>query len=121
MSATEWATAAAPAAELRPASGYDVVREALAAERCVVLDGGIGTELPEHTLEVKADDERLWGTRALVEAADPVLGIHRRYAEAGCDVITTNIWAYRPRSSTAPRSCGSTPARSTGWTWGAAG
>ena len=56
--------------ELSPQpSAYDALRDALAAQRCVILDGGDGsTEAPN--------------------AAD-VVAAHRRYLRAGCDVITT--------------------------------
>src|SRR5262249_39612435 len=37
-------------------------------------------------------DERLWGTRALVEQSPAVLRVHQRYVEAGGDVICTNTW-----------------------------
>ena len=51
-------------------SAYDALRAALAAERCVILDGGTAAGEPE--------------------APDDVLARHRRYVRAGCDVITTN-------------------------------
>ncbi len=62
------------------------------AGRCVVLDGGIGTELPSSLRARSAQEEPLWGTRALVDAADDVLEVHRRYVATGCDVISTNTW-----------------------------
>jgi len=62
------------------------------AGRCVVLDGGIGTELPSSLRARSAQEEPLWGTRALVDAADAVLEVHRRYVATGCDVISTNTW-----------------------------
>jgi S-methylmethionine-dependent homocysteine/selenocysteine methylase len=34
----------------------------------------------------------LWGTRALYEAPELTREVHRRYVEAGADVITTNTW-----------------------------
>ena len=52
-----------------------------------MLDGGVATELPGAGL-----DEPGWGTRALVEAPDAVLAVHRSYLEAGCDVISTDTW-----------------------------
>lgn len=55
-------------------------------QRCVVLDGGVGTELPEVA------DEPLWGTSALMKSPDVVLDVHRRYVATGCDVISTNTW-----------------------------
>jgi S-methylmethionine-dependent homocysteine/selenocysteine methylase/SAM-dependent methyltransferase len=73
-------------------TAYAGVREALAAQRCVILDGGIATELPEETLTRGADSEQLWGVRALASRPADVLAVHRRYVDAGCDVITTNTW-----------------------------
>ncbi len=63
----------------RAPSGYDVLREALAAERCVILDGGTAS-----------------GAARIPAAA---LALHRRYVRAGCDVITTDT---RGLLSTAP-------------------
>lgn len=74
-----------------PAAGYDHIRELLGRERCVLLDGGIATELAgeaaNHVL-----DEGLWGTGALIHRPGAVLDVHRSYLRAGCDVITTNTW-----------------------------
>jgi S-methylmethionine-dependent homocysteine/selenocysteine methylase/SAM-dependent methyltransferase len=49
---------------------YDALREAFATERCVILDGGTA-----------AGETR---------APEVVLERHRRYVQAGCDVITTD-------------------------------
>jgi S-methylmethionine-dependent homocysteine/selenocysteine methylase/SAM-dependent methyltransferase len=63
------------------------------AEKCVILDGAMATELsrvvppPEH-----GQDEALWGTWALLHAPDAVVDVSLRYAQAGCDVISTNTW-----------------------------
>lgn len=64
----------------------------LRAGSCVILDGATGTELPHASDEDHALDERLWGTRALVEQSSAVLRVHQRYVDAGCDVISTNTW-----------------------------
>jgi S-methylmethionine-dependent homocysteine/selenocysteine methylase/SAM-dependent methyltransferase len=57
--------------ECSPApSAYDGLRDALAAQRCVILDGAT------------APGE--------AQASSDVLALHRRYVRAGCDVITTN-------------------------------
>ncbi len=72
-------------------AGCEGVRAALAAGRCVVLDGGVATELP-GAVRGHGEDERLWGTTALVDAPADVLAVHRRYVDAGCDVISTNTW-----------------------------
>jgi S-methylmethionine-dependent homocysteine/selenocysteine methylase/SAM-dependent methyltransferase len=64
----------------------------LGAGACVILDGATATELPHLSDAEHAVDERLWGTRALVEEAGAVLDVHRGYVAAGCDVISTNTW-----------------------------
>jgi S-methylmethionine-dependent homocysteine/selenocysteine methylase len=58
----------------------------------VLLDGGLGTELPIAGGSKGALDEKLWGTRALIESPDAVLRVHHEYLDAGCDVLSTNTW-----------------------------
>jgi S-methylmethionine-dependent homocysteine/selenocysteine methylase/SAM-dependent methyltransferase len=76
----------------RPGTAYERVTGLIAAGHCVLLDGGTGTELPPREHDPHALDERLWGTQALLDDPDAVLGVHRRYVDAGCDVICTNTW-----------------------------
>lgn len=71
---------------------YGRVLDKIGAGQCVVLDGATGTELPHLSNAEHAVDERLWGTRALVEEAAAVRDVHREYVAAGCDVISTNTW-----------------------------
>jgi S-methylmethionine-dependent homocysteine/selenocysteine methylase/SAM-dependent methyltransferase len=87
---------------------YAGIVDAIAAERCIVLDGGVGTEvLPQSAGPRTPDDEPLWGARALIEAPDTVLDVHRRYLDAGCDVISTNTWGLASAlSSEGPRLWG---------------
>jgi S-methylmethionine-dependent homocysteine/selenocysteine methylase/SAM-dependent methyltransferase len=82
----------APAVGASPA--YDRTARLIGDGRCVVLDGAVGTELPRvgTTRDAGREDERLWGTRALIDTPDLVLDVHRRYVAAGCDVISTNTW-----------------------------
>jgi len=62
-------------------------------ERCIVLDGAMGTELDAALPTQGSHDEgRIWGTRALYNAPQAVMEVHRRYLDAGCDVVTTNTW-----------------------------
>src|SRR3954466_4175614 len=74
-------------------TAYGRIEELLREQRCVILDGGIATELgrtrPDATPH---DDEALWGTWALVHAPDAVRDVHRSYLDAGSDVISTNTW-----------------------------
>jgi S-methylmethionine-dependent homocysteine/selenocysteine methylase/SAM-dependent methyltransferase len=71
------------------AGAYEHVAEGLTQQRCVVLDGGVATELPHQH---RQDDERTWGIEALASTPEEVLEVHRRYVSAGVDVVTTNTW-----------------------------
>lgn len=76
-------------------TAYRRLEGLLAAERCVVLDGGVATELQRlrPLRGQRGPEEELWGTWALYRAPQAVCEVHRRYAQAGCDVITTNTWS----------------------------
>lgn len=76
-----------------PSSAYRRLESLLAAQRCVILDGATATELARIVPPPRGEgDEPLWSTWALLHAPDAVLEVHRRYVEAGCDVISTNTW-----------------------------
>jgi S-methylmethionine-dependent homocysteine/selenocysteine methylase/SAM-dependent methyltransferase len=75
-------------------SAYGRIEELLRAGEPVILDGGNATELErEYAGELRDSDRGLWGTGALYRAPYAVLDVHRRYVEAGSDVISTNTWA----------------------------
>jgi S-methylmethionine-dependent homocysteine/selenocysteine methylase/SAM-dependent methyltransferase len=78
---------APPAESLR-----DRIAGMIAANRCVVLDGGTATELADVAEDRPGLEERLWGTGALVRAPAEVLRVHRSYVDVGCDVISTDTW-----------------------------
>ncbi|MHC4473400.1 MAG: homocysteine S-methyltransferase family protein [Planctomycetota bacterium] len=65
--------------------GLDL-REAL-AERVVLLDGGLGTQLIAEGLRPGEAPEAL-----TLLSSDLLVGIHRRYLEAGAEVIQTNTF-----------------------------
>ncbi len=74
---------------------YRQVEELLAAERCVILDGGVATEL-QRLRPLRGEpgpDPELWGTWALGRAPQAVREVHSRYVAAGCHVITTDTWS----------------------------
>ena len=56
----------------------------------VILDGANGTEL--ERLGVRMDQD-VWCARALADCPDMVHQVHRRYIEAGANVITTNSYS----------------------------
>jgi S-methylmethionine-dependent homocysteine/selenocysteine methylase/SAM-dependent methyltransferase len=73
---------------------YTRIEELLSTERCVILDGAVATELQRTApLEGREPDTELWGTWALYRAPQAVLDVHRRYAESGCDVLSTDTWS----------------------------
>ncbi|MBA3380509.1 MAG: homocysteine S-methyltransferase family protein, partial [Actinobacteria bacterium] len=74
-------------------SAYRKLEEMLAAERCVVLDGGVATELERRQRSNVAPDPELWGTWALFRAPQAVLDVHRSYVDAGCNVLSTDTWS----------------------------
>lgn len=51
-----------------------------------VLDGGLATELERRGVSLNGP---LWSARALTEAPDTVLSVHRSYLQAGADVLLT--------------------------------
>lgn len=63
----------------------------LARERVLLFDGGMGTELIRHGLSQGVCPE-LWN----VERTEVVRSIHRRYFEAGADVVSTNSFGGSP-------------------------
>src|ERR671917_1856026 len=74
------------------ADRYARIAQLIASDRCVVLDGAIGTELIDVTGERPETEEHLWGITAIVDDAARVKAVHRRYVDAGCDVLTTDTW-----------------------------
>ena len=75
-------------------TAYAGIEEAFAADRCVVLDGGVSTELQQlRDAEGLTTDSEVWGSWALYRAPRLVREAHRRYAEAGADVLSTNTWS----------------------------
>ena len=80
----------AEAPHLTASPAYARTAERIADGRPVILDGAVGTELPR--VGGRPGDERLWGTRALIDTPDLVLDVHRSYVAAGCDVLSTNTW-----------------------------
>ena len=76
----------------RPA--YRRIEHLLAEDTCVILDGGVSTELQRANLQgYQLDDEGLWGTWGLYNAPHAVLEVHRSFVAAGCDLISTDTWA----------------------------
>jgi hypothetical protein len=61
---------------------YARLEDLLARERCVILDGAMGTELGrEMPAAERGQEEALWGTWALVRNPHAVKAVHRSYIE----------------------------------------
>ena len=66
----------------------------------VILDGANGTEIERLGVPM---DQDLWCARVLADRPDLVHRVHRRYVDAGADVITTNSFS---ATREAMRRCG---------------
>ncbi len=98
--------------QLPVSAAYGRVEELLRGDGCVLLDGGIATELQRVRSEDRAQRREPWGTWALFRGPMEVLEVHRRYVASGCDVISTNTWSVleaAEESAEAPASVGRTP------------
>ena len=51
---------------------------------CVVLDGGLATELERRGADLR---DPLWSARVLIEDPDLIVEVHRAYVAAGADVV----------------------------------
>ena len=65
----------------------------VARDRCVVLDGGIATELQRVAAPGRPQHRRLSAHGRSTRAPRVFLDVHRSYALTGCDVISTDTWS----------------------------
>jgi len=71
---------------------YARLMRLIADERCVLLDGGVATELGGGSEHHAGFDDGSWGVRAVLATPASVTALHRGYADAGCDVLSTSTW-----------------------------
>jgi S-methylmethionine-dependent homocysteine/selenocysteine methylase/SAM-dependent methyltransferase len=71
---------------------YARIMRLIATDRCVTLDGAIGTELVDVAGVRPEVEEHLWGLSAVLDTPDDVRTVHRRYVDIGVDVLTTDTW-----------------------------
>lgn len=77
----------------RQSEAYQRIRQMIADDQCVILDGGVATELQRVGIkDHRVSDHALWGTTALYHNPHAVHEVHRRYVAVPCDVISTNTW-----------------------------
>ncbi len=87
-------------------NAYLRVADKFASQQCVILDGGIGTELQRQGVEgFRLSDTSHWGIEAITYAPDAVVSVHKKYVDAGCHVVTTNTYAILD----APENAGGRP------------
>ena len=97
-------------------AAYRRVQNMISADECVLLDGGVSTELQRVGIkDHRISDKRMWGTWALYHAPEAVLEVHKRFVKAECDVISTNTWAILTRRSWKHAPHLTTAAPLTGW------
>jgi S-methylmethionine-dependent homocysteine/selenocysteine methylase/SAM-dependent methyltransferase len=73
---------------------YKSLQRMIAEDRCIILDGGTATELQHIGLhDYRLNDKELWGTWALYHAPHAVLEVHKRYLDAGANILSTNTWS----------------------------
>ncbi len=73
----------------RSTDKFEVVERKIVSDRCVVLDVATATKLPPLGAN-RSTGAAVGGTDELVSSPGYVLSVHRRYAEADYDVISTN-------------------------------
>ncbi|HXG52747.1 MAG TPA: homocysteine S-methyltransferase family protein [candidate division Zixibacteria bacterium] len=71
-------------------SPYDAIRQKIAGQRVVILDGGVGTEILRRNVS--------WADHQVTRLPEVIRSIHEDYIGAGADVITTNTFQLSRRS-----------------------
>lgn len=99
---------------LSPSPAYERVRARM-AEAYVLLDGGVASELARVAGVAEGAGNGAARVRSASRTLADVREVHRRYVEAGCDVISTNTWAILHDDSPGRTSHDGLP----GWTEGA--
>jgi homocysteine S-methyltransferase len=62
------------------------IAEALAAQRMLILDGALATELERRGADL---NDPLWSAKSLLEHPDMIRDVHLDYLKAGADIVTT--------------------------------
>ena len=76
------------------AAAYQRLRDKIARDECIVLDGAIGTELQRQNVQgFRLSDSSRWGFEVVDQAPHAVVNVHKSYLLAGCDVVTTDTYA----------------------------
>jgi len=70
-------------------------RDRLTSGPPLLLDGAVGSELNRRGVDTSLP---LWSARALLEAPEVLLAVHRDYVVAGADIITANTFRTNRRT-----------------------
>ncbi|MGH9172744.1 MAG: homocysteine S-methyltransferase family protein, partial [Vicinamibacterales bacterium] len=78
---------------------YQSLEARWARGEVTVLDGGIGSELqamgyPPDDGQPRAGVNFTWGSMALYDAPEIVKAMHRRYVDAGADILLTDTFLF---------------------------
>lgn len=76
---------------------YQSLESRWAAGIPTIMDGGIGSELQQMGYPNQLPDNPVnytWGAMALYDAPDTVREMHRRYVDAGADILLTNTFLF---------------------------
>ena len=82
--------------ESRPpgADAIGHIRQRLADDQCIILDGAIATELQRlGDTDFRLSDDSHWGFDALHDSPAMVGEVHASYLAAGAEVLTTNTYS----------------------------
>ena len=71
------------------------VRERLAEDEAILLDGALGTELARRGFSL---DSKLWSAPAIFQQPERVRQIHQDYANAGAEILTANTFRTHRRN-----------------------
>lgn len=83
-------------------AGADARIESLLADgEVVLLDGGVASAIAGELPRADGLPTPPPDTWAIYDAPSRVLDVHRRYAAAGCDVVSTNTWGLLAATSSA--------------------
>jgi homocysteine S-methyltransferase len=69
-----------------PSAAASPIAEALAAQRVLILDGALATELERRGADL---NDPLWSAKCLLERPDIIREVHLDYLRAGADIVTT--------------------------------
>jgi homocysteine S-methyltransferase len=62
------------------------IAEALAAQRVLIVDGALATELERRGADLH---DPLWSAKCVLERPDLIREVHLDYLKAGADIVTT--------------------------------